>query len=158
MEIIIKTKQQYNPHFSFLDFSDRLFPYYKHLLNAISSREYIPVDDVVEQEMSKNDEENRTKEEEKKEEGEEDDEDEEDETYDLHPLLRGGSSNSNNKATNRNTSSSSSSSSSSSVSMFTISTPLLTARTKSAGGAVNSAPPILNTSVSLPDYMYTHPR
>ena len=155
MEIIIKTKQQYNPHFSFLDFSDHLFPYYKHLLNAISSGEYVPVDDEVEQEMPKNDKENRTKEEEEEE--EDDDEDEEDETY-LHPLLRGGSSNSNSKATNKNTSSSSSSSSSSSVSMFTISTPLLTARTKSAGGAVNSAPPIPNTSVSLPDYMYTHPR
>ena len=42
MEIIIKTKQKYNPRFSFLHHDDRLFPYYKQLLHAISSGSYTP--------------------------------------------------------------------------------------------------------------------
>ena len=42
MEIIIKTKQRYNPSFSFLHHEDRLFPYYKHLLNSIKNGSYQP--------------------------------------------------------------------------------------------------------------------
>ena len=42
MEIIIKTKQKYNARFSFLHHDDRLFPYYKQLLHAISSGSYTP--------------------------------------------------------------------------------------------------------------------
>lgn len=42
MEIIIKTKQKYNPQFSFLHHEDRLFPYYKQLLHAITDGTYTP--------------------------------------------------------------------------------------------------------------------
>ena len=42
MEIVIKTKQRFNPSFSFLHHEDRLFPYYKHLLHAINNGSYEP--------------------------------------------------------------------------------------------------------------------
>ncbi len=41
MEIIIKTKQRFNPSFSFLHHEDRLFPYYKHLFNCIKTGSYL---------------------------------------------------------------------------------------------------------------------
>lgn len=46
MEIIIKTKQKFNPHFSFLHHEDRLFPYYKFILDAINKGVYTPSQDV----------------------------------------------------------------------------------------------------------------
>ena len=42
MEIIIKTKQKFNPYFSFLNHEDSLYPYYKHLKEVISSHVYVP--------------------------------------------------------------------------------------------------------------------
>ncbi len=42
MEIIIKTKQQSNPLFSFLNVHDPLFPYYAHLKMVLASGSYIP--------------------------------------------------------------------------------------------------------------------
>ena len=42
MEIIIKTKQRHNPFFSFLDHEDALHPYYRCVLQAISSGLYFP--------------------------------------------------------------------------------------------------------------------
>lgn len=42
MEIIIKTKQKFNPFFSFLDYGDTLFPYYKHLKETILTGAYRP--------------------------------------------------------------------------------------------------------------------
>lgn len=41
MEIILKTKQKLNPFFSFLDYRDNLFPYYKHIKEMISCGTYI---------------------------------------------------------------------------------------------------------------------
>lgn len=43
MEIIIKTKQKFNPFFSFLNYDDPLFPYYKHLKEVILTGGYRPV-------------------------------------------------------------------------------------------------------------------
>lgn len=43
MEIIIKTKQQSNPLFSFLNYNDPLFPYYRHLKDMILTGGYRPV-------------------------------------------------------------------------------------------------------------------
>lgn len=40
MEILIKTKQANNPQFSFLNQSDPLYKYYKHVLNALKSGTY----------------------------------------------------------------------------------------------------------------------
>ena len=42
MEIIIKTKQRFNPSFSFLNHEDRLFSYYKHVLHCITDASYVP--------------------------------------------------------------------------------------------------------------------
>ncbi len=42
MEIIIKTKQKFNPYFSFLNHEDDLYPYYKHLKAVIASGSYVP--------------------------------------------------------------------------------------------------------------------
>lgn len=42
MEIIIKTKQKFNPFFSFLNYEDELFPYYKFLKELISVGTYQP--------------------------------------------------------------------------------------------------------------------
>jgi len=41
MEIIIKTKQKFNPYFSFLNHEDSLYPYYKHLKTVIASNSYV---------------------------------------------------------------------------------------------------------------------
>ena len=41
MEIMIKAKQKFNPFFSFLSLYDPLYPYYKHLLQFISSGKYV---------------------------------------------------------------------------------------------------------------------
>lgn len=40
MEILIKTKQANNSQFDFLNQSNRLYPYYKHILNAIKNGEF----------------------------------------------------------------------------------------------------------------------
>ena len=40
MEIVIKTKQKMNPHFSFLIAEDRLYRYYKWLLHCMSTGKY----------------------------------------------------------------------------------------------------------------------
>ncbi len=42
MEIVIKTKQQNNPQFDFLNFSHELNPYYKHVVRMIKSGLYKP--------------------------------------------------------------------------------------------------------------------
>lgn len=42
MEIIIKTKQKFNPFFSFLNFKDVLYPYYSHLKDMILTGGYRP--------------------------------------------------------------------------------------------------------------------
>lgn len=42
MEIIIKTKQQSNPLFSFLDMHDALYPYYAHLKTLLANGSYVP--------------------------------------------------------------------------------------------------------------------
>ena len=42
MEIIIKTKQKFNPYFSFLNYKDELFPYYTHLKDMIRTGGYQP--------------------------------------------------------------------------------------------------------------------
>ncbi len=43
MEIIIKTKQKFNPFFSFLNYADVLFPYYTHVKEMIMTGGYIPL-------------------------------------------------------------------------------------------------------------------
>lgn len=43
MEIIIKTKQKFNPFFSFLSYEDPLFAYYRHLKDMILTGGYRPV-------------------------------------------------------------------------------------------------------------------
>lgn len=40
MEILIKAKQTDNPQFSFMNSTDPLFKYYRHLLSAIKSGRY----------------------------------------------------------------------------------------------------------------------
>lgn len=50
MEILLKAKQSNNPLFSFLIHDDKLFPYYKHMLDAMKNNVY-PV--IVEQEKEK---------------------------------------------------------------------------------------------------------
>lgn len=40
MEILIKTKQANNPQFSFLNQTDPLYKYYKHVLNALKAGTY----------------------------------------------------------------------------------------------------------------------
>ncbi len=42
MEIVIKTKQQNNPHFEFLHFNHVWNPYYKHVVRMIKSGLYKP--------------------------------------------------------------------------------------------------------------------
>lgn len=42
MEIMIKAKQKFNPFFSFLSLYDPLHPYYRHLLQLITSGKYTP--------------------------------------------------------------------------------------------------------------------
>jgi len=42
MEIMMKTKQKDNAHFSFLNYDDELNAYYKHILHAIKHAKYIP--------------------------------------------------------------------------------------------------------------------
>ena len=88
MEIIIKTKQTFNAHFSFLHYMDRLFPYYKHLLKVIASGEYVPVEEKGMENGGGNSA-GMIKDSESKEDEGEDEEEEEDEGDELHPLLRG---------------------------------------------------------------------
>lgn len=40
MEILIKTKQADNPQFSFLNQSDPLYKYYRHMVSAIKEGRY----------------------------------------------------------------------------------------------------------------------
>ena len=42
MEIILKTKQAGNSQFNFLQFDDKLNPYYKHMVQMIKSGKYKP--------------------------------------------------------------------------------------------------------------------
>lgn len=49
MEILLKAKQSNNPQFSFLIHDDRLWPYYKHVLEAIKTKVY----PVIEKEPAK---------------------------------------------------------------------------------------------------------
>ena len=98
MEIIIKTKQKYNPFFSFLDHSDLLNPYYRHLLLAIGNKSYVPKPQVSvqadepdnitapsyqEQNTQQQKFENESK-------SDSDSGSDDEEGYELHPLLRGG--------------------------------------------------------------------
>ena len=52
MEIIIKTKQKFNPYFSFLNHEDGLYPYYRYLKEVISSGRYIPPINSIGNEMN----------------------------------------------------------------------------------------------------------
>ena len=153
MEIIIKTKQQYNAHFSFLYYNDRLFTYYKHLLRALVNKEYEPEEEETPEEES------GTKESEMKEtndaDSSNDSEEEVDDTYELHPLLRGSAGS---PKTNSVTISSpllcggaGAAKKTNSVTSF----PLSSATKKTSTGSVNSAP---SQSSDLPDYLYAQPR
>ena len=107
MEIRIKINQKNNPYFAFMDFNDRLHPYYKHLLRAISSGNYTPKPQV-EQKVENTEKTNGVQHLEQKvdtvEEAEEGSEDEEsDGEYELHPLLMGSRTASNNKNTTSST-------------------------------------------------------
>lgn len=42
MEIVLKTKQSNNPQFKFLNYDDKLNPFYKELVKLIKSGRYIP--------------------------------------------------------------------------------------------------------------------
>lgn len=108
MEIRIKINQKNNPYFAFMDFNDRLHPYYKHLLRAISSGNYTPKPQI-EQKVEITEKTNGAQQLEQKvdtvEEAEEGSEDEEsDGEYELHPLLMGSRTASNNKNTTSSTS------------------------------------------------------
>ena len=114
MEIRIKINQKNNPYFAFMDFNDRLHPYYKHLLRVITSGNYTPkpqVEQKVEKEEKKDGAQQLEKRidrvEEQQQDNEEDEEDEDsDGDYELHPLLMGSRATSSN-ATSNNTDSSS---------------------------------------------------
>ena len=107
MEIRIKINQKNNPYFAFMDFNDRLHPYYKHLLRAITSGNYTPkppVEQKVEIVEKKDGEQQLEQRDVKVVEEEQDDEEDEDSDgdYELHPLLMGSrtSSNTTDKTTN----------------------------------------------------------
>lgn len=51
MEILLKAKQSNNPKFSFLIHDDRLWPYYKHVLEAIKTNVYPVVEKAPTKEM-----------------------------------------------------------------------------------------------------------
>ena len=42
MEIVLKAKQSKNPLFNFLNYGDKLNPYYKELMGLIKTGRYIP--------------------------------------------------------------------------------------------------------------------
>lgn len=42
LEILIKTKQATNPRFVFLNYDDRLHPFYRHITNLIKTAQYVP--------------------------------------------------------------------------------------------------------------------
>ena len=97
MEIIIKTKQKYNPFFSFLDRDDLLNPYYRHLMQAISSKAYVPKQVSVQMDETESKaipphQEQSTQQRGVGNESENDSgsEDSDEGGYELHPLLRGG--------------------------------------------------------------------
>ena len=146
MEIIIKTKQTFNAHFSFLHYADRLFPYYKHLLKVIASGEYVPAEETrVENgggDTAGMIEDSKTREEEGEDDEEEEDDDEDNE---LHPLLRGSLG-----------------TSSSSSSGVTISSPLVLAGRRRAGGknAGVGAPllPVHSSNSDAPPSDYSFPQ
>lgn len=97
MEIRIKINQKNNPYFAFMDFNDRLHPYYKHLLRAISSGNYTPKpvthNTQVEQKVESTDKKGGEQQLEQQVDSVEEQQDEEDEDsdgdYELHPLLMG---------------------------------------------------------------------
>lgn len=105
MEIRIKINQKNNPYFAFMDFNDRLHPYYKHLLRAITSGNYTPKPQPVEQKVEsveKKSGEQQLEQKTNKVEEEQDDEEDSDSDgeYELHPLLMGSRTTSSNTATN----------------------------------------------------------
>lgn len=112
MEIRIKINQKNNPYFAFMDFNDRLHPYYKHLLRAISSGNYTPKPQV-EQKVDSGDkkdgeqqlEQRENKVEDLKDEEEDEDSDSDGE-YELHPLLTGSRTSSSTASTLNSTNSS----------------------------------------------------
>ena len=111
MEIRIKINQKNNPYFAFMDFNDRLHPYYKHILRAISSGNYTPkppVEQKVEI-MEKKDGEHQLEQRNDNVEEQEDSEDEDsDGDYELHPLLMGSHTSNSAGAKNATTNSSTS--------------------------------------------------
>lgn len=106
MEIRIKINQKNNPYFAFMDFNDRLHPYYKHVLRAISSGNYTPkppVEQKVETAEKKDDEQQLEQGGDNVEESEDSEDDEDsDGDYELHPLLMGSRNSSNAKNTSTN--------------------------------------------------------
>lgn len=98
MEIRIKINQKNNPYFAFMDFNDRLHPYYKHILRAISSGNYTPkppVEQKVETTEKKDGDHQIEQRSDNVEEQEESEEEDSDGDYELHPLLMGSHSSSN---------------------------------------------------------------
>ena len=102
MEIRIKINQKNNPYFAFMDFNDRLHPYYKHLLRAITSGNYTPKPQPVEQKVENVEKKSGEQQLEQRndkivEEQDDDDDDDEDSDgdYELHPLLMGSRTSSN---------------------------------------------------------------
>ena len=104
MEIRIKINQKNNPYFAFMDFNDRLHPYYKHLLRAISSGNYTPkppVEQKVEIVEKKGSEQQLEQKDDKVEEQDDEEDEDSDGDYELHPLLMGSRTSSNtDKTTN----------------------------------------------------------
>ena len=108
MEIRIKINQKNNPYFAFMDFNDRLHPYYKHLLRVITSGNYTPKPQVEQkvEKVEKKDggqqlEKRVDRVEEEQQDNEEDEEDEDsDGDYELHPLLMGSRAASSNSTSN----------------------------------------------------------
>ena len=100
MEIIIKTKQKNNPYFSFLDHDDLLNPYYRHMLQAVSSKSYLPKQASVQMNETESKstqpyhehstQGNGWQSENKNQSDDSGSEDSDEEGYELHPLLRGG--------------------------------------------------------------------
>ena len=158
MEIIIKTKQRFNPNFSFLHHEDALFPYYKHLLNEIKSGAYVPQNNSDVNEMEKVPSENITaqmeevkvemkkkveKEAEMEIKEQSNEESDSDEEFELHPILRANLTSLSKPSTNQ--SSDSGSSSPIHKPKDELSSTKFTARTfKSIAYTVNAAPDVTN--------------
>lgn len=96
MEIMIKTKQKYNPLFSFVSLYDPLHSYYRHLLQLIASGGYTPQVEEEKREgggigdegQSTRNEKPAVTVEESDREDDEDSDNSDEEGFELHPLLR----------------------------------------------------------------------